>query len=86
MSIFVSPKKFLADNGEEFNNEDFHSFCENVNICMLTTAAESPWSNDLRERHNAIVGYTVTRTMKNAGCDLKLALLWAVSSWNSLET
>ena len=42
--IFGSPKKFLVDNGGEFNNEDFHSLCENVNICILTTAAESPSS------------------------------------------
>ena len=63
MSIFGSPKKFLVDNDGELNNEDFHLLCENVNICILTTAAESPWSNSLKERHNAIVGYTVSKIM-----------------------
>ena len=85
MSIFGSPKKFLEDNGGEFNNEDFHSHCENVNICILTIAAESPWSNGLIERHNAIVAYTVTKTMEDAGCDLELALSWAVAAKNPLK-
>ena len=70
MSVnFWVPKKFSVDNGGEFN-KDFRSLCENVNICILTTATESPWHNDLIERHNAIVGYTVTKTMEDAGCDL----------------
>ena len=74
MSIFGSPKKFLVDNGGEFNNEDFRSLCENVNILILTTAAESTWCNGLIERHNAIVAYTVTKTIEGAGCELELAL------------
>ena len=36
---------------------------ENVNICILTIAAKLPWSNGSIERHNAIIGYTVTKTM-----------------------
>ena len=51
LSIFGSPKKFLVYDGGEFNDEDFCSLCENVNICILTIAAESPWSNGLIERH-----------------------------------
>ena len=70
MSSFGSPKKFLVDNGGEFNNEGFHSLCENVNIRIFTAAAESPCSNDLVKRHNAIVDYAVTKTMKDADCDL----------------
>ena len=85
MSVnFWVPKKFFVDNGGEFNN-DFRSLCENVNICILTTAAESPWHNGLIERHNAIVGYTVTKTMEDAGCDLELTLSWAVAAKNSLK-
>ena len=36
VSVLGSHKKFLVDNGGEFYNEDFHSLCENVNICILT--------------------------------------------------
>ena len=56
-----------------------------MNIRLLTSTAESPWSNDLIERHNAIVGYTITKTMEDAGYELKLALSWAVAAKNSLK-
>ena len=85
MSTFGSSKKYLVDNGGEFNNEDFRSLCENVNICILTNATESPWSKGLIERHTAIVGYTVPKTMEDAGCDLELTLSWAVAAKNSLK-
>ena len=35
------------DNGGEFDNDDFRSMCENLNIHICTTATESPWSNGL---------------------------------------
>ena len=37
------------------------------------------------ERHNAIVGYTVTKAMEDADCDLELTLSWAVAAKNSLK-
>ena len=83
-SIFEPPKKFLVDNGGEFN-EDFHSLYENGKNCILTTAVELPWSNGLIGKKNSIAGYTVTKTMKDAGCDLELALSWAVAVKNSLK-
>ena len=54
-----------------------------MNIRLLTSTAESPWSNGLIERHNAIVDYTITKTIEDAGCELKLALLWPVAAKNS---
>ena len=48
---------FLVDNGGEFNNNEFISFCENFNMNIKMTAAESPWSNGLVERHNGIRQY-----------------------------
>ena len=39
-----SPKKFLVDNGGEFNNEDFHSLCENptaLNFKLLALEGKS---------------------------------------------
>ena len=80
--IFGSLKKFLIDNSGEFINWEFCSLCENVNICILTTAAELLWRNSLIERHNAIVGYTVTKTILDACCDLELALSSTVAANN----
>ena len=83
--IFGSPKKFLVDNGAEFNNQEFISLCENVNIHICTTAAEVPWSKGLVERHNAILAYTVTKTIDDVKCDLELALAWATAAKNSFK-
>ena len=46
ISIFGTPGKFLTDNGGEFINDEVMELAEQFNITLLTTAAESPWSND----------------------------------------
>ena len=80
ISIFGSAKKFLVDNGGEFNNDEFRSLCENVNTRICTKAAESPWSNGIVERHNATLGFSVQKIMDDLKCDLSLAVAWAVSA------
>ena len=51
----------------------------------MTTAAESPWSNGLVERHNATLGESLHKVMAdNPGCNVKTALAWSVSAKNSL--
>ena len=83
--IFGSPKKILVDNGGEFANQEFITFCENFNIRICTTAGESPWSNGIVERHNAILGITVKKIMADTKCDLDIAVAWAISAKNSLK-
>ena len=85
IKIFGYPKKILVDNGGEFNNQDFRDFCENLNITIKTTAAESPWSNGLVERHNAIMGEGVSKVVEDTSCSLEVALAWAVSAKNALQ-
>ena len=77
--------KLLVDNGGEFDNQEFQDFCENLNIKIKTTAAESPWSNGLVERHNGIIGENVTKIMRDVDCELRVALAWAVSAKNALH-
>ena len=84
-SIFDSAKKFLVDNGREFDNDEFRSLCENVNIRICTTTAESPWSDDIVERHYATLGFSVQKIMDDLKCDLSLAVAWAVSAKNALH-
>ena len=85
ISIFGSAKKFLVDNGGEFDNDEFRSLCENVNIGICTTAAESPWSNGIVERHNATRGFSVQKIMDDLKCDLSLPVAWNVSAKNALH-
>ena len=85
IAIFGSAKKFLVDNVGEFVNDEFRSLCENVNIGICTTAAESPWSNGIVERQNATLGFSVQKIMDDLKCDLSLAVAWAVSAKNALH-
>ena len=84
IATFGHPHKFLTDNGGEFCNDEFISLCENFNIRVCTTAAESPWSNGLVERHNGILGLMVPKVIENCNCSLETALAWSVSAKNSL--
>lgn len=82
---FGPAKKFLTDNGGEFCNDEFISLCENFNIRVCTTAAESPWSNGLVERHNGILGLIVSKLVEDLNCDIDIALAWGNSAKNSLK-
>ena len=62
IGIFVHANKSLVDNGGKLNNNEFQTLCENFNIRIRTTAAESPCSSSLIERHNDILGLAVTKT------------------------
>ena len=84
ISYFGAPKNFLTDNGGEFNNQYFRDMAQNMNIIVHTTAAESPWSNGLNERHNAILGEMVKKTREDVECSMDQAIGWAVSAKNAL--
>ena len=56
IALFGAPNRFLSDNGGEFSNELYKEMAELLNIEVLSTAGESPWSNGITERHNVIIG------------------------------
>ena len=49
ITSFGAPQQFLSDNGGEFNNEEVRALGDLYGIRILTTAAESPWSNGVCE-------------------------------------
>ena len=71
-SLFGSPKSILSDNGGEFSNEEFVEMGQKLNTEIKSTAAESPWSNGVNERHNGILGEMVGKTMHDCNCDIQL--------------
>ena len=85
ISVFGSPTKFLTDNGRKFANNMFTNMCEGLGIVTKTTAAESPWSNDLVERHNLILADMLDKVLKETQCALELAVAWCVNAKNSLS-
>ena len=82
--LFGTPRKILSDNGGEFSNEDFLEMGEKLNTTVTTTAAESPWSNGVNERHNGILGEMVLKTMEDSKCSVEKALCWSLAAKNSL--
>ena len=82
---FGPPRRFLADNGGEFANEKYRDMCENLNIEVLKTGAESPFQNGLCERNHAVVDGMLEKLIAdNPEIDLDIALASAVCAKNSL--
>ena len=84
VAIFGAPRKILSDNGGEFNNAEMRQFGESLNVKMMCTAAESPWSNGMCERLNAVLADSVRKIIDDCTCDVDVALAWAVSARNAL--
>ena len=86
IAYFGAPKNFLSDNGKEFDNQDFRDLCQNFNVNIMSTAAQSPWSNGVVECHNGILGEMVTKTMCDSKYPFEVVLCWAVSAKNTLSS
>ena len=74
IDLFGAPNKILSDNGGEFNNQELQDMSKNLNIEIMTIAAESPWSSGVCERHNAVIGNMVTKIVAETKCPLEIAL------------
>ena len=75
------PDKILTDNGGEFNNEGSRDMSENLNTEVLATAAESPWSNGISKRHNAVID----KIKDESDVSTEVALACAINAKNSLH-
>ena len=87
IAIFGAPCMIIPDNGGEFNNNLFTNMAEMFNIRVKPTPAESPWSNGIVERHNAILAKTIEKLMlehKNK-FPIDVIIAWAVNAKNSLH-
>ena len=85
ISVFGAPRKLFSDNGGEFNNNEVHDMCENFNIEIKTTAAYSPWSNGLLERHNYTLTEMMLKIKADRQCDWETTLNWALMAKNCLS-
>ena len=83
---FGAPKKFLVDNGGEFNNEEYRELAEQFNVEVCATAAYSPWSNGICERNHYVVDVCVQKMLEeDPRMELDVALAWAVNAKNSMQ-
>ena len=69
--------KIFSDNGGEFASEELTDFCENFNIKISTSAADSPWSNRICEWHNAILTELLLKIKEDIHCFWDVTLAWA---------
>ena len=87
IAIFGAPGKILSDNGGEFNNDLFRELGEQFNIVIMSTPAESPWSNGIVEHRNAVLGKMVHKLMLDEkGFPIDFIVAWSVSAKNALNT
>ena len=56
---------------------------ELLGTCVITTAAYSPWSNGIVERHNAVLENMVLKLTDDSKCSVANALVWAVTAKNA---
>ena len=66
---------FLADSGKGFANEEYQDMCENLNIEVMKTAAESPLQNGLCERNHCVTDRCLQKILEdNPEVPLNIAL------------
>ena len=85
IALFGSPKRFMADNGGEFSNAEYVEMCEQFNVELQQSAAESPFSNGMVERHHRIIAEMMVKTREDVRCTWEVSLAWSVSAKNSLQ-
>ena len=78
IQYFGYPKTLFSDNGGEFNSHLVREFGEAFNVKIITTAAYSPWSNGLVERHNGILSMMMKK-LRESFPDKDIETLMAVA-------
>ena len=80
----VRTDKLLTDNGGEFATAEFLEMYEAMNITVKVTAAESPFSNSLVEKHDFSITDMTDETIEELQFSLDLALSCCLNAKNSL--
>ena len=83
VSIF-GVQSILSDNGGEFDNS-LLDVAELLGTKVLTTAAYSPWSNGIVERHNAVIENMILKITRDTNCSVENALVWIISAKNAFH-
>ena len=90
----ASVTSYLSENeAENLQNSDVHlaqipdfdnslllDVAELLDTKVLTTAAYSPWSNEIVERHNAVIENMILKITRDTNCSVENALVWAISA------
>ena len=67
-------------------NSELQDMAENLNITVKTTPADSPFSNRLLERQNAVLTETLLKVRDWHKLDWEKLLGWAINAKNSMQS
>ena len=81
------PNEILTDNGGKFINHLVKEIINYLKIFIKSSAVESPWSNDITERHINILGNTINKLLldKSNNYVVEIIAVWAASAKNVLH-
>ena len=68
----VARNKFFLDDGREFASKHVIDLCENFNIKILATPAESPWLNGLCEQHSKLLTDMLLKIKEDTPCSWEI--------------
>ena len=87
IAAFGAPGVILPDNEGEFNNSLFLNMTKQFNITLKTTAAESPWSEGMVERHNGTLAKTTEKLIidSNNKYSIDVVIAWVFNAKNNLH-
>ena len=64
----------------------FHALVRQFNINVKATLGDSPWSIGIIERHNAVLGKMINKSILDENSKLDVIVAWVVNSRNALHT
>ena len=84
LNMYGAPKNIMTDCGGEFYNNKFKDMCQNLNIKIYNTAAESPFQNGICERNHAVTDRIMEKMSDDPTLTVKKALSAATFAKNAL--
>ena len=81
ISVYGCSSLIFSDNGGEFCSKEFEDWTQNFNIEHKTSAAYSPFSNGIVERHNAVISLMMLKLVEEfPNTKVDTILSWACSA------
>ena len=86
IGVFGNMESIMTDHGGEFSSGEMREIMSILNVKVITTAAESPFQNELCERVHSVTDRMLLKLEEeNQKLDNHTLLLWANMARNSLQ-
>ena len=86
VAVFGTMGSIMTDNGGEFSSDEMREVASILNVRLITTAADSPFQNELCERVHSVTDMMLLKHMEeNKKTESHTLLSWANMARNSLQ-